>query len=698
MIRIALVALILLAPAAGRAQEGIPPAGAEILWDAWGVPHVYAADERALFHAFGRAQAEAHGDLVLSLYAEARGRLAEIEGAEGLESDRRIRTLGIPPLASEWYAAQSPAARSWLDAFADGFNSWAAGHPEAIDDALEPVLPVTGTDPLAHVLRAVHFGFLAAPHDAAGRASTLRPGSNAWAIAPSRSASGHAMLVANPHLPWDGLFTWFEAHLVAPGLDASGAALVGMPFLGIAFNDRLGWSHTINPIDAADLYALTPVGDGYRWDGAVRPFETAADTLRVRQPDGSMRTEILRLRRSAHGPIVAEDEGAAYALRVTGLDQPGVFEQYMDMARASSLAEFEAALERLQMPYFNVVYADADGHVLYVFNGRAPVRPRGDWRFWAGAIPGDDPALLWDAIHPYRDLPRLLDPPSGWVQNSNDPPWSSTWPRALEPADYPAYLSPDGMSFRTQRSIALLDSIGPLTFDEVVTRKHSTRMEMADRLLDDLLPLARASDIAGLAEATAVLEAWDRRADADSRGGPLFVTWLSELMMRHPSPGRAFARPWDTAAPRSTPDGLADPEAALDALAEAASITETFWGSVDVAWGDAFRLRRDSLDLPANGVGDPLGAVRVTDYAREMDGRMRAVAGDSYVAVVEFGEPTRAMGLLTYGNWSRAGSPHRTDQLPLYARKELRPIWRTRAEVEENTERRETVPRENGRP
>ncbi|HUP20390.1 MAG TPA: acylase [Gemmatimonadota bacterium] len=691
MIRALALALALAAPGAALAQEpGLPESGAEILWDEWGVPHIYAADLVPLMRAFGRAQAAAHGDLVLSLYAESRGRAAEQRGPEMAESDRRIRTLGIPELAAEWHVAQSAEARAWLAAFAEGFNDYAAEHPEAIDDALEGVLPVTGADPLAHVLRVVHFGFVAAPWDAAGAGSTL--GSNAWAIAPSRSESGNALLLANPHLPWDGPFTWFEAHLVAPGLDASGAALVGMPFLGIAFNDRLGWSHTVNPIDAADLYALELVDGGYRWDGAVRPFETRVDSIRVRQDDGGLLSEPLVVRRSVHGPVIGADAETVFALRVAGTDQPGVLEQYLDMARAGSLEAFEAALSRLQMPFFNVVYADADGRVLYVFNGRVPERPTGDWSFWTQPVPGSDPSLVWDSVHPYADLPRVLDPPAGWVQNANDPPWTSTWPPALEPEGFPPYLTTFGVGFRAQRSIDLLSSADRMSFDELVERKHSTRLGLADRLLDDLLPLARESDLPGVPEAAAILAAWDRTADADSRGGPLFVAWVTELAARFGSLGRSFARPWDPADPLATPDGLADPAHALDALAEAAWNVETLWGAPDVAWGEVYRLRRDSLDLPANGASDPAGSFRVTDYDRELDGRLRAVSGDSYVAVVEFGEAVRAEGLLTYGNWSRAGSAHRTDQLPLYAEKRLRPIWRERAEVEAHTERRETVP------
>jgi len=678
----AAAALTIRAPAA---PQGAPRA--EILWDRWGVPHVYGEDAEGALYAFGWAQAEAHGDLLLGLYAEARGQAAEVWGAERAEQDRLVRTLGIPARAEAWVTEQTPEERALLDAFAAGINDFARVHPEALDDQLEAVLPVRPADVLAHLQRAIHFTFLSSPGEAARR---LAAGSNAWAIAPSRSASGRAMLLANPHLPWGDLFTWFEAHLVAPGLDAYGVTFVGLPFLGIAFNERLGWSHTVNPIDAADLYELALVDGGYRWDGSVRPFEARHDTIWIRDPDGTTRAEPFAVLASIHGPVIARKDDTAWALRVTGLDQPHLFGQYWEMARARDLGEFEAALARLQMPMFNTVYADRDGHVLYVFGGRLPVRPGGAWEDWSGIVRGDTSATLWGATHPYGDLPRVLDPPSGWVHNANDPPWTATLP-PLDPERYPSYLAPLGMRFRPQRSARMLAADSSITLEEMIAYKHVTRMELADRLLDDLLPAARAKGGAA-ARAAEVLAAWDRGADAESRGGVLFEAFAGELAERSGGLGRALAIPWSPDRPLETPDGLADPTLAVEALEAAAARVEGASGALDAAWGDVHRLRRDSVDLPGNGAGDHLGVFRVAEWAPDADGRLRAVSGDTYVAAIEFGESPRAMALLGYGNWSRPGSPHRTDQLPLFAEKRLRPVWRARDDVEANLERREKLP------
>jgi acyl-homoserine-lactone acylase len=362
-----------------------------------------------------------------------------------------------------------------------------------------------------------------------------------------------------------------------------------------------------------------------------------------------------------------------------------MMQQYWDMARATNLREFEDAVARLQNPFFNVIYADRDGHIMYLFGGRTPRRPTGGWRDWQGIVPGISSADLWTETLAYEELPRVVDPPSGWVQNANDPPWTSTFPPALRADDFPPYLAPREMGFRAQRSVRMIED-DSITFDELIAYKLSTRMELADRFLDDLIPAARAHGGELANRAANVLEAWDRSADAESRGAVLFVAWAETVGARF------FATAWNETTPRTTPDGLADPAAAADALEAAAKHVQSTYGALDVPWGVVYRIIAPGVDLPANGGRDALGIFRSTWYQPTDDNRFRAVGGDSYQAVVEFADPVRAEVLLSYGNASQPGSPHRGDQLALYARKELRPVWRTRAAIEANLEAREMLP------
>ncbi|MEE8523534.1 MAG: acylase [Thermoanaerobaculia bacterium] len=697
--RVALVAVLAVFLTATACKPPAPQA-TEILWDEWGVPHIYAPDLEQLTYAQGWAHARNHGDLVLRLIGQARGRAAEYWGEAHLESDRWVRTVGIPGRGEAWYQAQGPGYKEALDAFARGINDYVTRHADAIADDVEVVLPVSAADVLAHLQRVIHFTFLVDPREVAAATRQLgagekvaqgpvsgsdAKGSNAWAVAPKRSASGHAMLVANPHLPWSDLFTWFEVHLVSPEVDITGVTLVGTPVVGIGFNDHLGWTHTVNTHDGVDFYELTLGDGGYVFDGEVRAFEVTTETLEVLGDDG-VREEELEIRRSIHGPVVAEANGKALALRTVGLDHPAMFEQYWEMARATDFETFETALRRLQMPMFTTMYADRDGHILHLFGGLTPKRPAGDWD-WSGVVPGDTSATLWTETHPYDDLPRVVDPDSGWLQNANDPPWTTTFPAALDADDFPSYMAPRFMHFRAQQSAELLMADDSITFEELETYKHSTEMELAVRLLDDLEAAVAAHGDETAKRAMEVLVAWDRTSDSDSRGGVLFAAFFRQLRGVGANP---FAIPWSEDDPLTTPDGLADPAAAASALAAAAENVETTYGAVDVSWGEVHRLRRGDRDLAGNGGPSELGVFRVVAYRPGEDGKASAVHGDSYVAVIEFSDPLRAEELLSYGNATQPGSPHFGDQLELFARKELRPVWRTRADVEAHLEERET--------
>ena len=677
-------------PLAAPAASTTSASPTEILWDTWGIPHIFAKDAKELFHAFGWAQMQSHGDLILRLYGQARGRAAEYWGEEYLDSDRWVRTMGVYERAREWLQLQSPASRGFLEAFAAGANAYAREHPDEIAPEVQVVLPIQPADVLAHGQRIVLFNFITQPAGAKEKSESWRKaGSNAWAIAPKHSANGHAMLLANPHLPWSDFYLWFEAQLAAPGLDAYGATLIGSPFLGIAFNDYLGWTHTVNTHDGQDHYELILAEGGYRWDGGVRAFDQTEHKLKVKQKDGTSREVKLVVRRSIHGPIIAERNGKALALRVVGLDQMASLDQYWAMARAKNLAEFETALKRMQLPMFTVIYADRDGHILHLFGGQTPTRPQGNYK-WSGIVPGETSATLWTKTHPYEDLPRVVDPPSGWLQNANDPPWTTTFPPVLNPDKFPAYMAPRRMSFRAQRSARMLMEDERISFEEMIRYKHSTRVELADRILDDLAAAVGKHGGDKARRAMAVLEAWDRCTEADSRGAVLFQSLFEELTVRSGKSG-PFAVAWNETSPLKTPDGLADPAMAAAALEAAAGKVEAAHGTLNVPWGDVNRLRRGKLDLPGNGcTGDPMGTFRAMHYRKAADGHQEMVGGDSFVAAIEFSSPVRAQAVLGYGNASQPGSLHLTDQLPLVARKELRPVWRTRAEIEPHLESRKT--------
>jgi acyl-homoserine-lactone acylase len=488
------------------------------------------------------------------------------------------------------------------------------------------------------------------------------------------------------------VFTWIEAQYVAPGVNLSGAALVLSPVLQIAFNDNVGWTHTVNTQDGEDLYELTLSGDGYLFDGAVRAFDVSTHIIRVRQTDGSFRNDTVRVRRSVHGPVLEEKPGKAVALSVVGLHGPplhGTYAQWWAMGRATNFKAFLTAIHPNQISGQNITYGDRDGHIMVFYGGNTPVRPRGDRAYWAGVVRGDSSSTLWTSLHSFDDMPKTVDPPAGWVQNANDPPWWATFPVVVRPQNFPSYLASRQMPLRPQESVELLAGDSSISWTEFLRYKNSTHMLLADRVLHDLVPAAKASSLANVRAAGNVLAMWNREADSSSRGAVLFTEWWAEYGRRRRGQ-QLYAVPWNEQSPRTTPDGLADAATAVAALGASADSVSKRYGSADVAWGTVYRARRDGLDFAASGASGEYGVFRVVGYSsREPDGKFRANSGASWVAAIEFAKPVHAASLVGYGNASRAGSPHRTDQLALFARMELKPVWRTRAEIERHLEKRE---------
>jgi acyl-homoserine-lactone acylase len=683
-------AALWLAPVSARA------AGGEILWDRYGVAHVYAKSTDDMFFGYGWAQTKSHGDALLKLYAEARGRAAEIWGPNEEQNDRWMAVNGVPERTRDWLTKQSPEFRAHLAAFARGINAYAAAHPDALSPQARKVLPVSATDVLGHSLRLFQYVYLAPPtiidHLPAPAEEPKEPqGSNGWAIAPSRSASGHAMLLMNPHLPWPtGWSTYYEIQLKAPGVDLYGASQVGLPVLRFCFSDYLGFTQTVNYPNNVTLYRIVTAPGGYRFDGKVLPFTVNNRTIKVLQPDGSLNAEAIEVRSTVQGPIVAEAGGAPVAMRVAGLDRPKALEQYWRMATAHDFAGYEAAQRMQQVPSFNVIYADRDGHIQYLFNGLVPKKQGRDLKYWSGLVPGDRSETLWTSYLSYDELPKATDPKGGTAQNSNDPPWNAAWPATQDPKPYANQIASDSVSLRMERGVRMLAQTPKISFDTLAEMKWSDRSELADRVMPDLIEATQLYGTDQAKQAAGVLAAWDRTTLADSRGALLFLDWADRKGAASGYSAGGFGHPYDMAKPLTTPSGLTDPKAAATALDEAAKDMLATTGALDTPWGQVMKIRTGGLDLPASGGPGRLGVFDVIDFTAPANGTRTANFGDTFIAIVSFGDPSRAKVLMTYGNASQPGSPHIADQAPLLAKHQYRDAWRTRAEVEANLEGRDS--------
>ena len=701
----ALACVTLLAGLAGYGATGAPrAAGAaplknEILWDTYGVPHVYGKNTAAVFYGYGYAQALSHADEILRLYGESRGKGAEYWGANYEDTAVWLLKNDVPARSKRWYDAQVPAFKANLDAFAKGINDYATTHPEAIDPEVRVVLPVSGVDVVGHAHRLMNFVYVASPNlggegDASAEDTARQAqqdgyvgddGSNTWAIAGKKTASGRTMLLQNPHLSWNtNYFTYYEAHLIGPDFDIYGATQIGLPIVRFAFNEQMGISNTVNAMVGATTYRLTVTDAGYLFDGKMRPFEVKTTSYKLRLPDRSTIEKSLEIKSTVHGPVFRRRDGTVTALRVAGLDRPGMLHQYFDMVTAKNYQAFSAAMKRLQVPTFNISYADRDGNIEYIFNGIAPKRRSGDIAFWQGLVPGDTSEYLWTEVHPYEDLPRVTNPPAGFIQNTNDPPWFPSWPTPIKASDYPPYLAPQGPeSMRSQNALKMIAENDKITFEKFMALKLSTRSLLADRTLPDLLAAAKADPDADMQAAVKLLTEWDHFYSANNRAGLLFEEW-ARLFAGPSFTGVAnYAVPFDGSNATSTPSGIKDPAAAVAMLRNAIISTRAKYGALDRVFGDVSRFRLADVDVPGDGQVGGLGPFRVITWGPlDAAGKRYPQHGETWIAMIEFSTPLKAYGLMSYGNSRQPGSKHRGDQLAHLSKHEFRELWLQRRQIE----------------
>ena len=672
----------------------------EILWDTYGVPHIYARDDAVAFYGYGYAQAQSHADEILRLYGEARGKGAEYWGKEYEATTVWLVKNDVPARSQVWYDAQDPKFRANLDAFAKGITDYATAHPDKVDPAVKMVLPVTGLDVVAHAHRLMNFVYVASPgRGGEGEATDeelglerVEPGedgSNTWAVSGKKTASGKTMLLQNPHLSWNtNYFTYYEAHLVSPNFEVYGATQIGLPIIRFAFNQQMGISNTVNGMLGATTYKLTLKDDGYVFDGAVKPFETKKAGYMVRQSDGSYIYKPIEIRSTVHGPVFERADGTTTALRVAGLDRPGMLHQYFDMVTAKNYEAFTAAMKRLQVPTFNISYADRDGHIEYVFNGIAPKRKSGDNAFWSGLVPGDSSEYLWTDVHAYEDLPRVTDPKAGFIQNTNDPPWFPSWPTPIKASDYPAYIAPQGPeSMRAQNALKMIAENEKITFDKFIELKLSTRSLLADRTLPDLIEAAKSDPDPEVQAAVKLFSEWDHMYSATTRAGLLFEEWAKLFAGPRFTDVKNYAVPFDEAKATSTPSGVKDKPAAVEMLRKAIANAKKNYGAIDRPFGEVSRFKLGDVDLPGDGHVGGLGPFRVITWgALDKEGKRYPQHGETWMGMVEFTTPVKAYGLTSYGNSRQKGTKHYSDQLEMLANHKFRELWLQRSQIEAHTE------------
>jgi len=712
---IVLLTLILLATPSllqGQGERTMPGGGDPAVWgevaqsvtiyrDTWGVPHIFGPTDASVM--FGAAWARAEDRLIEDelFYSLSMGRITEIAGEGAL--DPSYFALRRKEVAQREYRDAPADVRAIAEAYAAGVNYYLWKHPDAGWELLTHLEPW-------HIFAFHRLDANAGLASPAERLALQPPppdeeeesrGSNAWAIGPSRTASGNAMLFANPHMAFN---VPYEFHVRSEeGLEFSG--MTGYSHSGIpviARTRHLGWTLTVNYPDVVDVFRLEVDDEeaptAFLYDGEYKPMEVWEERVLVKT-EGGMEERTITLRRTHHGPVQRGVGGAWFAVSAANQEEPGTFEQYYRMAKAENLAEFEAALSMRRHAYHNMMYADDQGNILYVYNGAIPER---DGSFQRTAVlDGSDPATEWTGTFEISELPQVLNPASGWLQNANSSPYFAT-ARGYnaDPADFPEYLtgehtwlvgaSPvideDGNGLRARRSREILSAARNITLDDLAKMGMDRRFLAADEQLPSLFSEwerfreAEPERAARLASPIRQLQVWDRHGAPESVATTLFVTWVRNV----------GAPP----VPDSWPL-VSEVEAAIDGLTEQFGTWQIAWGDImrhqkpDVRAGESFSDDRPSLPLAGDNA-NLTGSIYIASGQRP-EGQKKSYAsfGNTYVAVMEFTpNGPRAYSIVPYGQSEDPTSPHYFDQAPLFAQGRFKESWFTLEEIEANLERK----------
>ena len=663
----------------------------------YGVPHIQGETLEAAAFGFGYCQAEDHLPNILRGIVGVRSELAATFGPDAtapgdnknLEADFFNRQFRVYSRAVDTYHKLDPDYRAMCEGFAAGLNYYLDKHRASVPDWAPTI---TGHDVVAYGMAGVmrfafnrdkeidkffkRQGVAAAAID---DGSDAEVGSNMWALAPSRSRSGRTILMCNPHQAWAPVSTYYEAHMIVPGrMNFYGSTFIGRPVLTSGWNEFLGWSHTVNYPDLEEIYELeldAARPDHYRFDGGAVPLEKDEVQVLVLK-DGQKAAEMRTFWHTPLGPAIHRSPTHAYVLRNASWENFRAYEQWLKMTQAKNYAEFRRTVEMNQLPMFNICYADRVGNIFYLWNGTVPKLPHAAHK--GEAVPARRSADVWTEFLQTAELPQLFNPPGGYVQNCNSPPFFTNLRAPLDPAKFPPYFPANNVSLRSQHSLRLVDNDLKFSLEEVRDRKHSPGMLLAERVKGDLIAALRSMPATSELEAAiATLESWDNTVTAESRGGTLFTAWWN----RYLAAGGKHAVEWSAAEPTSTPRGLADAELAKKSFVAALDDVREQYGRADVSWGDSHRVRKQGVDLPLSGGSGLMGCFRVLDFRTDEDGKQVAMGGDSFVFAVEFSEPPRAYSVLAYSQSEIEGAPHYSDQAALFSAGQMKSVAFTDAEI-----------------
>ena len=684
-----------------------------IIRDDFGVPHIYAKTDADAVFGMLYAQSEDDFNRVERNYIWATGRLAEVEGEQALYSDLRARLYMTVDEAKAAYASSPDWIKALCDAFADGVNFYLYTHPDVEPRLLthfEPWMPMFFSEgSIGGDIESVSAEGIEQFYGGGNQLDNLRSspqplrtfkepsGSNGFAIAGELTESGDAMLLINPHTSF---FFRGEIHVVSEeGLNAYGAVTWGQFFVYQGFNENTGWMHTSTNVDFIDEFIEDVFEeDGqllYRYGDEQRPVSVSEVTLKYRVGD-DIAERTFPMYSTHHGPITHSVDGKWIATALNW-DPVNALRQSFTRTKLSSNDEFREMMDIRTNSSNNTVYADSDGNIAYYHGNFVPKRdPSFDY---SKPVDGSDPATDWQGIHTVDEIVTVLNPANGWIQNTNGTPFTSAAEFSPKREDYAVYMAPDPENFRGLHAVRVLTGQSGFTLDKLIDVAYDSYLPGFEKLIPGLIEAFDQMDEADpeIAGAIEVLRNWDFRVAAESVAMTLAHFYGSAYYDNGELPDEMEDASFMEIINYFGTDS--PPAERLQVFAKTVAMLKADFGQWQTPWSEVNRYQRISgaieqpfddgaPSLPVNMASNNWGAL-ASFGAKRYNGtkRIYGTSGNSFVAVVEFGDKVRAKSMLAGGQSGDPESPHFDDQAQRYADRAFKDVAFYRDDVERRAER-----------
>ena len=678
--------------------------------DKWGIAHIHGKTDADTVFGTLYAQAEDDFNRIEINYLNAMGRLAEAEGEGELFRDLRMKLFIDPDVLKQQYNESPVWLQSLMNSFADGLNYYLHTHPEVTPRVLkrfEPWMALSFSEgSIGGDIERVNLQLLQDFYGTSNMVAQLESpsdgeprGSNGFAIAPQNSASGNALLWINPHTSF---FFRSELHMISDeGLNAYGAVTWGQFFIYQGFNENTGWMHTSSRADAIDEYLETIVEkrDGFYYEFGDEELKLTESQIVLPYKVGNEMSSIeVTVYHSQNGPIIRELDGQWVSIALMQEPVKALTQSY-NRTKTQNHDEFFETMELMTNSSNNTVYADSGGNISY-YHGNFVPRRNAQFN-WNQPLDGSNPATQWQGLHPVDELITVFNPPNGWIQNTNNTPFSAAGEFSPKPEDYPKYMANNPENPRGIHAVRVLNGKTDFTIDSLSEAAYDPLLTAFEELIpaltmttamDDMTESASASALEAL-EYIDLLRGWDYRYSIDSTETSLAIFWAQQLMddVRDQALA-ANINIYEFMANNTTADQK------LNALRVAAQTLESDFGSWQVAWGEINRYQRlngdivqnfddDAPSLPVAFASSRWGSL-ASFGSRRYSGtkKMYGTSGNSFVAAVEFGERLKAKAITVGGLQSDPDLPHFDDQAEMYASGEFRDVLFYPEDIQANLE------------